>query len=83
MLEFVKSVIVSYFKHPMLMALFISAAVFIAVGLVVEQVTGNGVASAFFLVYAIMAIFLGAVGYATLLAAKLAKKFKRRFDVVS
>lgn len=83
MLGFAKSAIVSRFKHPMLMALFISAAGFIAVGLVVEQITGNGIASAFFLVYAIMATFLGAMGYGTLLAAKLAKKFQRRFDVVS
>lgn len=83
MLELARAFVTDHSEHPILVTLFIMAAVFVAGGIAVDQITGNGVASAFFIVYAIVATFLGATGYTVLLAARLVTKVQRQMGIAS
>lgn len=70
----------AYPDHPMLFSLLAIAVHFAAVGVAVEQVLGNDVAGAFFVIYGIIAAFLGGGGYAILIAARLVSRARRRVE---
>lgn len=78
MLEFAKNVVTRYSDHPMLFSLLLLAVLLAGAGVAVEQFTGNGVAAAFLVIYAVLAAFLGGLGYAILVAAKLVSRARRR-----
>lgn len=70
----------AYPAHPILFSLLAIAAHLAAVGVAVEQVLGNDVAGAFFVIYAIIAAFLGAAGYAIFVGARLVSRARRRVE---
>jgi hypothetical protein len=78
MLEFAKSVVTRYSEHPLLFSLLLVAGLFAGAGVVVEQFVGNGVAAAFLVIYALLSAFLGAIGYAILVTAKVVSRTRRR-----
>lgn len=82
MLEFAKNVITSYSDHPLLFSLFIIAVLFGTAGVAVEQFMGNGVAAAFLVIYALLSAFLGGLGYAILIAARLVSRARRRLKPI-
>ena len=83
MLEFVWSFINEHSDHPFLVTIFIMAVMFAVAAVAVQRTTGNGVASAFLMVYAIVGTFLGTTGYAVLFSAKLFRKLQRRVGVTA
>ena len=83
MLGFAHSLLTEHTDHPILVSLFITAAAFAGAGFLVEHLTANGVASAFFVVYAIIAAFLGGLGYAVLYLSKLAVKLRHQMGATA
>lgn len=71
MFRFTYNVITNYSDHPLLVSMFLLAALFATAGVIVQELTGNGVASAFLVIYAMFAGFMGAAGYAILFGARL------------
>jgi len=78
MFKFTKSFLVERTSHPILVSLFLIAAVFTAAGFAVEETVGNGGASAFLVVYAIMAVFLSLTGYVMIALGKVVTRFRRQ-----
>jgi hypothetical protein len=67
-------------KHPMLVSLVGLAALFVVVGVIVDRLTGNGVASGFSGVYAVIAFTLASPGYALLFGGQLVSALGRNLD---
>jgi len=72
MFEYTVSFLTSNTDHPFIAGLFVGAVVFAAAGVVVDVTVGNGTASGFLIIYAMMATVLGLFGYAALYTLKLA-----------
>lgn len=72
MIEHAVSFITSRTDHPFVMSMFVLAAFFAIVGILVETVVGNGAAAGFLVIYAMMAAVIGVIGYAMLYTLKLA-----------
>lgn len=70
MFTYARSLIAERTEHPLLFSLFLVAGGFLLAAVVVDRATGNGVASGFLLIYAGLAGFLGAAGYAGVFTAR-------------
>ena len=80
MLRFVQSLIVRYSDHPYLAGILLIGAVLAAAGVVVDVVVGNGLIGGFLVVYALIAFFLGALGYALAISGTLLRTYLRNTD---
>lgn len=78
MFEHSVSFITSRTDHPFVASLFVLAAFFAVVGVLVESVVGNGAAAGFLVIYAMMAAVIGVFGYAVLYALKAASMIRER-----
>lgn len=78
MLERTVSFITSRTHHPFIASLFVLAAFFATVGILVETVVGNGTAAGFLVIYAMMATVIGVLGYAMLYTLKLASVIREQ-----
>lgn len=65
-----------YFRHPLLMALFVIAGIFLIVA-VIAELLGETTIAGFLGVYAVVGGFLGGAGYAALFAARSVSAFQR------
>ncbi|WP_436927528.1 hypothetical protein [Halosimplex amylolyticum] len=74
MFEYIASYIGSRTDHPLLVSLFALAGIFLVSGFVVESITGNGAAAGFLAIFAILATFLGLIGYLFLFLARIASR---------
>lgn len=83
MFAFAKQVVTNHSDHPLLFSLLLLAVLFAAVGVAVEQFTGNGVAAAFLVIYAMLSALIGGLGYAILIAARLIFRARGRLDPTS
>lgn len=73
-------VVQRYPDHPISFSLLAIGGQLAVLGVAVERVLGNEVAGAFLVIYAILAGFLGASGYAILVAARVFSRTRRRID---
>lgn len=78
MIRKVVSLLAERFKHPVLMGLFVIAAIFLAAG-IVAQFDGRELVSGFLGVYAVLFAALGAIGYGALYAGKLVMIAERQY----
>jgi hypothetical protein len=77
MLRYVTSLVARYTDHPILAGMFVIGGTLALLGLVVETFAGNGLIGGFLVVYAIIAFFLGALGYAIAIGGKLLRYYAR------
>lgn len=81
MIRFAVSVLAKYTEHPLLSGLFIISAAFLTVGVISEMVLGDVNLAGFMGVYAVMAAFMGCLGYALIALSKVLFKLQRQFDL--
>jgi len=77
MIGYVVRFISEHSAHPFLAGLFVIGGVFAVAGIVIEQSGGTGVASGFMIVYAMIAVAMGALGYVILLISKNVSRLRR------
>lgn len=68
-------------NHPLLTALLLAAAVFVVAGLVAQFAMGEPTFAGFMGVYAVLAAFLGGLGYGLLGLSKGISKLRRQFEL--
>lgn len=68
-------------NHPLLTALLVLSGVFLGAGIVAELALSEFTAAGFMGVYAVLAAFMGGLGYALLGLSKGISKLRRRFDL--
>lgn len=78
MFQHTVSFITSRTDHPFIASLFLLAAGFAVVGVLVETMVGNGTAAAFLVIYAMLAGVIGVLGYAVLYMLKLVSMVRER-----
>lgn len=78
MFTHVVSLISSKADHPVVFSMFLIAGVFLVAAVIVDQVTGNGVASGFLAIYALFATVLGTVGYGILFGARALSSLQKQ-----
>lgn len=73
-------VVQRYPDHPISFGLLAIGGHLALLGLALERVLGHEVAGAFLVIYALLAGFLGASGYAIVVAARVFSRTRRRID---
>jgi hypothetical protein len=68
-------------NHPLLTALLLLSAVFLAVGIYAETFMGELTFAGFMGVYAVLAAFMGGLGYALLGLSKGVSRLRRQFEL--
>lgn len=79
MIRYAVSFLTDHTDHPLLMGLFVIAAVFLAGGAVAGQVFDNNTIEGFMTVYAVMAAAMGALGYMMVFIAKFSSMILRQY----
>ena len=72
-----------YSDHPLLLSLFVIAAMFFVASIGVDLLTEAAIAAAHLMVYGFVATFLGAVGYGLLLLGKLIRRIQYEYGFLS
>lgn len=80
MLRYVTSMIGEYSDHPYLMGILLIGVLLALSGIVVQTVAQNGLVGGFLVVYALIAFFLGALGYGIAMSGKLVRMYTRKTD---
>lgn len=80
MIRYAVSFLSEHTNHPLLMGLFVIAAVFLAGGAVAGLVFDNNTVEGFMTVYAVMAAAMGAFGYAMVFIAKFGSAILRQYQ---
>lgn len=81
MIRYAVSFLSEHTDHPLLMGMFVLAAVFLIGGAVSGQVFGNEIIEGFLTVYAVMAAAMGAFGYALVFVARSLSKVLRQYEL--
>lgn len=80
MLRYVTSFIVHNSDHPYMAGVLAIGAILVLAGVAVELVLQNGLIGGFLVVYALIAFFLGLLGYLMLFGGKLIRTYLRETD---
>ena len=81
MLRIVARFLSDRFDHPMFVGVILVGALFLAVSSLATMVMGGGLTAGFFAVYAVIALFIGVMGYVSLYLVKFTAWARRRLDV--
>jgi len=80
MLRYLTSVVVEHSDHPYMAGMFVIGGLFLLGGVLMETFTENGIVSGLLAVYAMIAFFLGVLGYLTVFGGKLVRGYMRETD---
>ena len=80
MLRYVISFVKQHTEHPYFAGLILLGAIFALAGVAVDLTLDYGLVAGFFIVYAIIVVAMGAVGYAAVISGKLVREYVRRTD---